>query len=392
MVEQRNKKVKLAILGFSTLLMGVIGISGGLSVIGEHFKDVPQTSIQLLISLPCIVIIAVSLLIGKIQEFILKKTLIIFAIICFLVGGVAPAFASSFAIVLVFRAILGIGIGILQPLSGALVAENFCGDERSKVMGQQTAAQMLGCAAMVFVGGQLALVSWDKIFFVHLVAITPLILVLLFLPTSKPAKVAILIGEVNAKVRITYAAFGWIGSMFLYFLASQIFSTFIAFFVATYGLGSSAQSGVTVMIFALAGLVMGLFFGRLTKILKHLTLSVGFSLMGLSYVFIAFAPNMQLVYIGSILAGLSCASVMPCIVVGASESVDAFSAPMVISMTMCSLNLSMFLSPYVATFVAGKVGGELNKSAFIFGAALAILMAIVAFIGGTLKNLTGKTH
>lgn len=146
------------------------------------------------------------------------------------------------------------------------------------------------------------------------------------------------------------------------------------------------------MIFALAGLVMGLFFGRLTKILKHLTLSVGFSLMGLSYVFIAFAPNMQLVYIGSILAGLSCASVMPCIVVGASESVDAFSAPMVISMTMCSLNLSMFLSPYVATFVAGKVGGELNKSAFIFGAALAILMAIVAFIGGTLKNLTGKTH
>jgi hypothetical protein len=59
-------------------MMGVMAIASGLSAIGQHFSDVPQTSIQLLITLPCIVIIVVNPIIGKLQEYISMKALVLF--------------------------------------------------------------------------------------------------------------------------------------------------------------------------------------------------------------------------------------------------------------------------------------------------------------------------
>ena len=42
------------------------------------------------------------------------------------------------------RGVLGVGIGVVQCVSSALVAENFEGPERDKVQGNLTSAQMLG--------------------------------------------------------------------------------------------------------------------------------------------------------------------------------------------------------------------------------------------------------
>src|SRR5665647_914225 len=170
-MKQGNGKIKLAIYSVSILMMGVIGISSGLYVIGQHFSNVSQTSIQLLVALPSVIIIVVTPIIGKLQEIISMKTLIIFGILCFLVGGVVPALLSSFTAILVLRALLGVGVGIVQVLSVALVAAYFYGDERSKVMGQQTSAQMIGAAVMLFVSGYLATAGWNITFYVHLIAI-----------------------------------------------------------------------------------------------------------------------------------------------------------------------------------------------------------------------------
>ncbi|HBC94735.1 MAG TPA: MFS transporter, partial [Pelotomaculum sp.] len=205
-METEKGKIKLAILSFSILLMGIIGIAGGLSVIGNHFSNLPQTSIQLLISLPCILIIVFSLLVGKLQEYVSKKKLVVFGILCFIIGGTVPAFISSFTAILVLRAILGVGIGIMQPLSSALVVEHFEGDECSKVMGQQVAAQMLGCAVMVLLGGYLAVVGWQAIFYLHLIAIISFIIVLVCLPDTNPMQNTAAEGAPAGKVKLTGAA------------------------------------------------------------------------------------------------------------------------------------------------------------------------------------------
>ena len=67
-MEQSKGKTKLAIFSVGILMMGAMAIASGLAVIGEHFGDVPQTSIQLLITIPCMIIIVANPVFGKLQR------------------------------------------------------------------------------------------------------------------------------------------------------------------------------------------------------------------------------------------------------------------------------------------------------------------------------------
>ncbi|MDR1205556.1 MAG: MFS transporter, partial [Peptococcaceae bacterium] len=363
-------KIKIAVLSFSALMMGAIGISGGLSVIGQRFAGEPQTAIQMLISLPCIVMIPFALAMGKLQEFVSKKVLVVTGILCYLAGGAAPAFCSSFSIILGLRAVLGVGLGILQPLSTVLIAEYFQGDERAKVMGQQASASMLGCAGMVLIGGYLADISWDKVFYVYLLGLGSLICVLLFLPMEKPPGRAAASGGgatdgegagvigagsgegagggatagAGKKTGVLTGAFVWWTLMlFMFFISGQVFSTFISFFIDVHRLGTAAQAGQTVMLFSLGGFVMGALYAGLVKITRGQTLTAAFAALFLSYMLMAYAPDITVVYLGCFLCGLAFSAAIPNMMVHVTNAVDAASAPMAISVALCSQNIAQFL-------------------------------------------------
>jgi len=387
-MKQGNGKIKLAIYSVSILMMGVIGISSGLYVIGQHFSNVSQTSIQLLVALPSVIIIVVTPIIGKLQEIISMKTLIIFGILCFLVGGVVPALLSSFTAILVLRALLGVGVGIVQVLSVALVAAYFYGDERSKVMGQQTSAQMIGAAVMLFVSGYLATAGWNITFYVHLIAIISLVLVIAFLPKTKPvAKAVMAEGAPAEKVRLTKGAIGWASTLLIFFIGGMILAQFMSFFVGAHKLGSAAQAGQATMIFAIGGFLMGLVYGRLAKVAKNATLAIGLFLGVLAYLLVAFSPNIILVFVGSIIYGFAVTVVMASVMVGTSMSVKPIAIPLAISITTCGQNLGSFLCPYITNPVAKLMSSDVNMYAFIFGAILFAVMGVIALIWGITKNL-----
>lgn len=386
-MEQSKGKIKLAIYSFSILMMGVMGIASGLHVIGQHFSDVPQTSIQLLITLPCIIIIIVNPIIGKLQEFISMKTLVLFGILCFLVGGVAPAFIDSFPVILVFRAILGIGVGTVQVLSSALVAAYFDGDERSRVMGHTTSAQMLGCAIMVFVSGYLALAGWNNTFLVHLISVISLFCVAAFLPKIKPSKAAAAESGTAEKPKLTGAAWGWAATMFIYFISGMILASYMAFFVAEQNLGTAAQAGQATMIFAIGGFLMGLVFGKLMQFAKNASLAIGLFMGVVAFLLVALAPNIFLVYLGSLVYGFCVSTVFASIMVGTSMSVKPAAVPLAMAIVVMGQNLGSFLCPYIITPIATAMSTEVNKFAFIVGAIWFGIMGIVALIWGIAKNM-----
>ena len=386
-MDQTKGKIKLAIFSFAILMMGIMGISSGLSVIAQHFSDVSQTSIQLLITLPCIVIIVINLIVGKLQEYISKKTLILFGILCFLIGGVAPAFVESFPVILVFRGVLGIGVGIVQVLSSALVAEHFEGDERSKVMGQLSSAQMIGCAIMVFASGYLALAGWNITFYVHLISIISLICVAAFLPNSKPVKAAATEGRPTGNPKLTRAAFGWAITMLLFFIGGLVLASYMAFFVTAHNLGTAAQAGQATMIFAIGGFLMGLVYGKLARFARNASLAVGLFMGVIAYLLVGFAPNIIVVFVGSLIYGFSVTTVFASIMDGTSTSVEPIAVPLAMSIVVCGQNLGSFLCPYIITPIAASMGADVNKYAFITGAILFGIMGIVALIWGIAKNM-----
>lgn len=398
-------KIKVGIYGISLLMMGVIGISGALAVIGAHFPNASQTMIQNMISIPCLVVIPVTLVVGKMMDIVSKKNLAIIGILAFLIGGVGPAFVDTLPVILVLRGILGVGVGVAQPVASALVAENFKGAERDKVQGNVTSAQMLGCAVMVFAGGWLANLSCEKVFYVHLVAAVALVLVLMCLPNVKPQKIEpsgkadgnVEPGEAKvqdaakpsvSKTGLTVGSWIWAATMFLLFVGGQIYSVYLAYIVDEKKLGTSAESGNAMAFFAIGGFLLGLVFGKLSEKARNLTLGIGLIGVVAAYLVIAFASSMFFIYLGAFIFGVSLSVCMPCIIVGTAGSVPLASSGMAISITMCGQNLAQFVCPYIVNPLTASLteAGNTNQMAFLIGALELGGMALIALLWGIRQN------
>lgn len=384
-MEKSTKKIKFGIYGIGLLMMGVIGISSSLATIGAHFPDASQTMIQNLISISCIVIIPTTIVVGKLMQTISKKTIVMVGIALFLIGGVAPAFISSLTVIMVMRAVLGIGVGICQVVSTAIAVEHFSGAEQEKVQGTLQSSQMLGTAIMVFVGGRLAMIAWNYAFYVHLIAVLSFILVAVMIPNTKPEKIK-KTGVVQ-KAKFTAETWGWIVFMFLLFIGFQIYNISLSYLIAQRNLGTAADAGLGIAFFAIGGFVMGLLYGKLVKITKNCTTAIGCFLLVGSYVLIVYANNLVICYLGCVLFGMAIATTLPGVFINTAKSVDAFSAGMAISVVTCAQNFGQFICPFIINPISAFVSGSNDVSTgFFIGAFLATILTVVMMVWGIKKN------
>jgi MFS family permease len=371
--------VKLGIYGIGFLIMGAMGISGSLAVIAESFPEVSQVMIQNLISIPCITIIPTTIIAGRLMRGIAKKWIAVGGILAFIVGGAAPAFMSSFAAILAFRGLLGVGAGVCQVVGNALVAENFSGAEKEKVQGALVASGMGGAAVMVFLSGALSGIGWEFAFYVHLLAIVPMFLVLFCLPSKKPDGAPR--GMEGPRVKITPECWLWVVIMFVLFIGIQVYPVFLSFLVAEKGMGAAVDSGLGLAFFSVGGIFMGLLFGRFSKIFKGCTLAIGCAMLAISDVLIALSANMAACHAGSFLFGMGNSIVASGIFLGAGMSVDPFSVPMAISLVTCAQNLGQFISPLAINMLVRTISpGNVNFAAFICAGAISAVISLLMLL------------
>ena len=113
-----------------------------------------------------------------------KQTAILGLIIC-AVSSIVPAFSDSYWVVIVSRAIMGIGIGLTNPLAISLIGEFFEGDTRANLMGWRSAIAGLGQSLMTFGVGYLLKINWHVAYLVYLMFIPALLLFIFFVPSPE---------------------------------------------------------------------------------------------------------------------------------------------------------------------------------------------------------------
>lgn len=383
----KNKTgVKIGIWSVALLMMGVVGVASALSVIGAHFPEASQTMIQNMVTIPCVVVIFTTIIVGKIMESVSKKRITLVGVICFLIGGLGPMFLKDLSVILIFRGILGIGIGVTQVTVTALVAENFEGQERAQVQGVVQACQMGGMCVMSIFGGILANISWNRCFLVYALGILSLICLIALVPGQKPQKITET-GETH-KTHLTKASWGWTILMFVNFISIMIYSAFLSYLMAEKGLGTSTDSGISLALFAVAGIIVGVIYGKFANVVKNKMIALSMLLAGVSYLLLAFSVSVLTIHIGSFLVGWSLSMFMPPIFLNTAVSVDAWSAPMAISMVTSAQNLGQFVCPYIINPMAAAVsdGSNINQMAFVLGAVLSFVLCIAMLIWGIRKD------
>ena len=398
----------------AVLMMGIVGVSGSLTVIGAQFSSTSQSMIQSIISVPCLAVLPTTLLAGKLMEIMPKKRLGIVGMLIFLIGGVAPFALGSLPVILVFRGIFGVGVGIVQAVASALVAENFVGPEREAVQGTMTSAQMLGCAVMVFAGGWLGDIAWNASFLVHGIAVLSLIIAFICLPqVGAPKKdrapkrdeadaVAFAEGPEapgcaesaggpcraeSGRTRLNKSSWSWAGITFALFIGVQVYTVYISYVLSEKSIGGAAESGATVAVACIGGFLMGILYGRLAGRAGDLTFAAGLFVMALSYLILAAAGSMAVIYIGGFVYGIAMAICMPAVFVNTANSVDAYSSAMALSITMCAQNLGQFVCPYIMNFVTEAAGSARPSTlTYLLAAALLFGMGVPAVFWGVRKK------
>ncbi len=366
-----STKYRIGIFAYSLMAMGAISVNSAFSVIAEHFQ-VSDTEVALIASIPCIVIIVVTLFLGKVLEKVSQKKIGILGAILFLVGGLMPMVLDNLIVIFIFRAITGIGVAISQVFMATLTAEFFEEKDRPSVQGLAQAAQSAGLIIMCLVSGFLASVSWRASFLVHLLGAFSLIAMILCFPDRKPqAKEK---SEQKSSARIGKNTIGWFALMFVVFLILLAFANNLSFLLIEKNIGSSADTGLALSVYAFAGLLVGLAYGKIDQYIKAMKLPLSMLLFAILFFIIVLAKSMLVVYIGSFIGGIALSLFFPQIMLYTGQSVDPLLVPVAISLLTCSQNLGQILCPYVINPLAGLLTKDGNLQ------TMKLIIAMVAFL------------
>ncbi|MFA6679854.1 MAG: MFS transporter, partial [Candidatus Methanomethylophilaceae archaeon] len=105
---------------------------------------------------------------GKLSDLYGRKRIFLAGMLIFLAGSILSGLSESMGSLIVFRAIQGLGGGILIPVATATVADLYVPSERGKIQGFLGALFAIASCIGPWLGGVIVdNVSWHWVFFVN---------------------------------------------------------------------------------------------------------------------------------------------------------------------------------------------------------------------------------
>ncbi len=185
-MQQVSRRVTSTILSMSLLtVMAGAAVAPALGVVRQHFASAPVLLIQFIVSLPALFIILTSLCFLPISRRWRTRRIAVTGLILYVAAGAGCFLADNIVLLLVLRALLGVSVGLIMPLSTGLLAYYFPPEEQARLMGLSAAMNQMGGVVATLLAGILANIGWNWAFLVYLLGIIALAMVLRWLPDEQ---------------------------------------------------------------------------------------------------------------------------------------------------------------------------------------------------------------
>ena len=372
---EKNKTNGLA---FTILMMSLItamtgaAVSPALGQIKGYYSDVDTVYIQMISSTPALFILIVNLLFTTIEKHFNSKTIALMGITFYVVSGVMGGLVSSIYLLLFSRVLIGIGTGLIMPLSTGLLGYYFSSDKQGQLMGYSSAMNNIGGIVAMSLSGYLASISWRYSFSVYLIGLLVMVMVIIVLPKAK------LNGKEN---RIHFKDIKdntlFFMGMFLLQTVFYLFITNYAFIAQKNGIVQTNMMGMLMSVQSVGAVLMSLVFGRLKKQMGNYIRYFGILAFGLSYLLLAVSDNLVINMIALLLNGMGFGTLMPFFNVALLNNVSKDKSVGIMSVMSASLYLGQFLSPIILAVIISAFSIEGIKFPYFLGISLSVVLLLL---------------
>lgn len=365
--------------------LAVSPILGELSTIFPHATEL---DIQMLTSLPSLLIIPFVLLAGKLAEKRDFIRLLRVGLWLFAASGVLYLFSSRMWQLMAVSALLGIGAGLIIPLSTGLISRYFTGEYRVRQFGYSSAITNMTLVVATAVTGYLAEVHWRLPFAVYLL---PLISLVLSAYLKKDAA-SVTIKQAAAiipPIQSTPVISGKYGIHIRHLVQLMLFYGLVTYVVlaVTFNLPflmeahhfSSGNSGLMISLFFLAIMAPGFMLDSLVKLLRDKTKLYSLLAIAIGLLLIWISPTEWLIVPGCILVGLGYGIIQPLIYDKTVDTAIPQKTTLALAFVMVMNYLAILLSPFITDFFQWIFHTGSQEFPFIFNLCITILIMYWAY-------------
>ena len=358
-----------------------LAVSPILEDLSRIFPSASQLEVQMLTSLPSLLIIPFVLVAGWLSARGESLKLLSVGLAIFFASGVVCIFAKDIRLLIVASCIMGVGAGIAVPYSTGLVVKYFTGDTRVQQLGYSSAVNNLSLVVATAVVGWIATRDWHLAFAVYLLPAVSLLL-LLALRTAKPAP------EPKESDQLRQSKINWVrltGLSVLYFIitfTTLVITFYLSFLLEKYHFPQELSS-VMISLFFLAIMLPGLALNSIIRRVRSMTVFISLLMIVVGLLLVGTVPDVPLMTLGVIVTGVGYGVLQPIIYDKTAIIAPPQLATKALSVVMTVNYVAVVVCPFVVDFVA-KITGQ-HKESFPFVAS-AILVALVAFLSLLLRK------
>ena len=340
-----------SILSLSLLtVMAGAAVAPALNVIQAHFAQSSQTFVQMIISIPALFIVITNFFFPKLCRRLNPRTLVLLGLSLYTVGGCAAGLFDQIGLVLVMRALVGVGVGILMPLSTG----RHCHPAGRAAGGDQLAGQLSGLSPGA---GEHSPVS--------------------ALPPQRRDPPA---GTHSPGRR--HPCPGGLRTFFVYVLAMFLLMSAFFLYPANFALETSGDGVIGQQYIAaimagadLVALFGGLLFVRIQGVLRGGTKVFSPLLFLVGYLLLTFLGGWAGTLLGSACIGFANGAGIPFLISEAALRAGKDATTTVMPLLSAALYLAQFLSPLLLRALTAMVG-DVPHLSYYFAIAIACLFLL----------------
>ena len=353
-----------------------LAISPILDDMQSIFPHASELEVQMLESLPSLLIIPFMLLAGRWAVRGNKMTLLVVGTAIFLLSGVWCTTSQTLVELIIASTLVGVGAGMIIPLSTGLIVDYFTGDKRVKQLGISSAVNNLTLVVATSAVGYLADVEWHFAFVVYLLpAVTLLLIPALSRTKPQPEPKS---GAQNRQTKLNVKII--VGLVLFYFAITytSLIVTYNTSYVASLAGMRSSEAGVIISLFFLAIMAPGFMlnriiaiFGRAVNLWSLMAMCIGLLLMSMPH------PSAIALTLGAILTGLGYGVMQPIIYDKAATNAPPHLSTLALAIVMTTNYLAILVAPFMIDGIDHLFHATSHTFAYLFNSIVILILAIV---------------